>query len=111
MNVTIRKADLAVPADCDALVFVLASYASDPIGGGHPLGPEVRARLPRGLRDHRTTLVLLAFVDSRPVGIAGCLFGFSTFQARPLLNIHDLAVLPGDWQFSDPIPAQTTGSR
>jgi ribosomal protein S18 acetylase RimI-like enzyme len=26
--------------------------------------------------------------------LAVCFFGFSTFQARPLLNIHDLAVVP-----------------
>jgi ribosomal protein S18 acetylase RimI-like enzyme len=29
-----------------------------------------------------------------PVGLAVCFLGFSTFQARPLLNIHDLAVRP-----------------
>jgi hypothetical protein len=28
------------------------------------------------------------------VGIAVCFIGFSTFAARPLINIHDLAVLP-----------------
>jgi GNAT superfamily N-acetyltransferase len=28
------------------------------------------------------------------VGIATCFVGFSTFAARPLINIHDLAVLP-----------------
>jgi ribosomal protein S18 acetylase RimI-like enzyme len=38
--------------------------------------------------------VLLAFADQRPVGMAICFFGFATFQARPLLNIHDLAVVP-----------------
>jgi len=44
-----------------------------------------------------TALVLLALVDGSPVGIAVCFFGFSTFRAQPLLNIHDLAVLP-DWR-------------
>ncbi|MFQ5634914.1 MAG: GNAT family N-acetyltransferase, partial [Gammaproteobacteria bacterium] len=29
------------------------------------------------------------------VGAAVCFFGYSTFKARPLRNIHDLAVLPG----------------
>ncbi len=28
------------------------------------------------------------------MGIAVCFIGFSTFAARPLINIHDLAVLP-----------------
>jgi ribosomal protein S18 acetylase RimI-like enzyme len=94
MDVTIREADLATPQDCAGLVDVLNSYAIDPVGGGQPLSPEVRERLPLALRNHPTTLVLLAFVEGRPVGVAVCFFGFSTFQARPLLNIHDLAVVP-----------------
>ncbi|MEO8466498.1 MAG: GNAT family N-acetyltransferase [Gammaproteobacteria bacterium] len=38
--------------------------------------------------------MLLAFVDDAAIGIAVCFVGFSTFRARPLLNVHDLAVLP-----------------
>src|SRR5688572_10954889 len=94
MDVTIREADFADSKDCAGLVDVLDSYASDPVGGGQPLNSEVRERLPLALRDHPTTLVLLAFIEGRPVGVAVCFFGFSTFQARPLLNIHDLAVVP-----------------
>jgi ribosomal protein S18 acetylase RimI-like enzyme len=94
MDITIREADLGNPDDGAGIVAVLNTYASDAIGGGTPLTPEVRERLPRALRDHPTTVVFLAFVGSRPAGIAVCFFGFSTFQARPLLNIHDLAVIP-----------------
>lgn len=90
----IRDADLADPADAAAVVVILNSYASDPMGGATPLPPDVQARLVRGLAEHPTTLVLLAFADGRAVGVAVCFFGFSTFQARPLLNVHDLAVLP-----------------
>jgi ribosomal protein S18 acetylase RimI-like enzyme len=54
----------------------------------------VRERLVHALREHPTALVLLAFVGLTPVGIAVGFFGLSTFQARPLLNIHDLAVIP-----------------
>jgi ribosomal protein S18 acetylase RimI-like enzyme len=93
-DVTIREADLTDPADGSALVAVLDSYASDEIGGGRPLAPDVKDRLPEALRDHATAFVLLAFVGGRAAGIAVCFFGFSTFQARPLLNIHDLAVVP-----------------
>jgi len=34
---------------------------------------------------------------SQPVGAAVCFVGFSTFRARGLINVHDLAVLP-DWR-------------
>ena len=90
----VREADLDSSADAAAILDVLESYASDPIGGGRPLAADVRERLLDGLRAHPTTLVLLAFEDGEAVGIAVCFFGFSTFQARPLLNVHDLAVVP-----------------
>jgi ribosomal protein S18 acetylase RimI-like enzyme len=37
---------------------------------------------------------LIARVAGEPVGLAICFTGFSTFAAAPLVNIHDLAVLP-----------------
>ncbi len=94
MNLQIRRADFANPRDADGIVTILNSYAVEPVGGGRPLSPEVRERVVPALRDHPTALVLLAFADDAPIGIAVGFFGFSTFRARPLLNIHDLAVLP-----------------
>jgi len=94
MELEILDTDFNDPAHCAGIVDVLDSYASDPVGGGKPLSRDVRERLVAGLRDHPTALVLLAFADQRPVGVAVCFFGFSTFAARPLLNIHDLAVVP-----------------
>ena len=90
----IRDADLADPADAAGIVAILNSYANHPMGGEAPLPADVQARVIRGLAAHPTTLVLLAVVDDRAVGVAVCFFGFSTFQARPLRNVHDLAVLP-----------------
>ncbi len=94
MQIEICEASFGDAAHCAGIVDVLDSYAADPVGGGVPLSAEVRARLIAGLRRVPTALVLIAFAADRPVGIAICFFGFSTFQARPLLNIHDLAVLP-----------------
>ena len=94
MDWRIRHADFADPRDTAGIVTILNSYASDPRGGSRPLPPDVQSRLIPVLRDHPTTLVLLAFDDEKPVGIAVCFFGVSTFRARPLVNIHDLAVLP-----------------
>lgn len=91
---TIIKADLDNPAHQEAVVAMTAAYALDIMGNGGPLAPEVVARLIPGLRSHPTTLVFLAYVDGVPVGIATCFLGFSTFAARSLINIHDLAVLP-----------------
>jgi ribosomal protein S18 acetylase RimI-like enzyme len=37
----------------------------------------------------------LAWLAGRAVGVAVCFTGFSTFTAKPLVNIHDLAVTSG----------------
>src|SRR6266568_445470 len=64
------------------------------MGDAKPLDPDVCARLVPALRKHATTLIFLAFADERPVGAAVCFIGFSTFAAKPLVNIHDCIVLP-----------------
>ena len=87
-------ADLGSEAHAQALLAVLDSYAADAMGGGAPLDAEVRHRLIPALREQANALVLLAFADGTAVGLANCFYGFSTFAARPLLNVHDLAVLP-----------------
>jgi ribosomal protein S18 acetylase RimI-like enzyme len=97
MQVEVVEAEFETPAHRAGILDVLNSYAVDPVGGGAPLSPDVRERLVPALRDHPTALVLLALAHGRPVGVAVCFLGLSTFQARPLLNVHDLAVLP-EWR-------------
>ena len=94
MDLRVRQADLSDARDTTAIIAILDSYAFAVVGGEQSLPPDVRERLIPALRELPTTLVLLAFVDGAPVGIAVCFFGLSTFRALPLLNIHDLAVLP-----------------
>ena len=92
--ITVTEARFDDPAHAQGIIDVLDSYASDPVGGGTPLSPAVQERLLSMLRDHPTTVILLAMHGVHPVGVAICFVGLSTFQARPLLNIHDLAVIP-----------------
>ena len=92
--VDIVEADLEQPEHQQAIVALIDAYAADPMGNGKALAPDVREALIPGLQRHPTTLVFLAFQGTEAVGIAVCFQGFSTFAARPLVNIHDLAVLP-----------------
>lgn len=96
-NIPVTEADLSDPAHQEATLHLVNAYADDPMGNGAPLAEEVRRELVPGLRAHPTTMVFLAW-DGEPsgqaVGIAVCFRGFSTFAARPLLNIHDVFVLP-----------------
>jgi ribosomal protein S18 acetylase RimI-like enzyme len=94
LSIEITDADLGNEAHAQALLAVLDSYAADEMGGGVPLEPEVRRRLIPALREQANAVVLLAFVDGTAVGLANCFYGFSTFAVRPLLNVHDLAVVP-----------------
>jgi GNAT superfamily N-acetyltransferase len=93
-SVRIVEADLDREDHQRAVVDLTDSYACDPMGSGQPLDEAVKQALIPGLRRHPTTLILLAFDGDRAVGIATCFVGFSTFYARPLINIHDLAVVP-----------------
>ena len=94
MSIETVQARLDDVAHADAVLTVLDSYARDPIGLGRPLSADVRTRLVPELEKRANALILLAFDGATPVGLANCFFGFSSFAARPLLNVHDLAVVP-----------------
>jgi len=93
--IRVLEADLDDPMHQEAVIELLDAYSRDPMANGAPLSPTVRETLIPGLRQHPTTIIFLAFQGEHAVGIAVCFLGFSTFAAKPLLNIHDLAVLPG----------------
>jgi ribosomal protein S18 acetylase RimI-like enzyme len=93
-TISTRQADLDDPADQQAVVELLDMYAREPTGQNGPLSARIRRDVIPGLQSHPTTLVFLALDQAKPVGLAVCFRGFSTFQARPLLNIHDFAVHP-----------------
>jgi GNAT superfamily N-acetyltransferase len=93
-TVTITEANLSDAAHQRDVLALTAAYARDPMGNGAPLPQETLERLIIGLQSHPTTLIFLAHDRDRSIGIATCFRGFSTFAARPLINIHDLAVLP-----------------
>lgn len=94
MPLTIESADLDNPDHERTVVNLLDMYSRDVMGGGTPLTAVVRSTLIDGLRRRPGTLVLLAWRDREAVGLCIGFEGFSTFHARPLLNIHDLAVHP-----------------
>ncbi|MCL9998986.1 MAG: GNAT family N-acetyltransferase [Erythrobacter sp.] len=91
---TITLADYRDARDAADVVALLDAYARDPMGGGEPLRDDVRARLASDLAANRQAFSLIAREGERAVGLANCFMGYSTFAAAPLVNIHDLAVLP-----------------
>lgn len=94
MNITVRSIDFNSQSDCDAWLIILNSYAIDVAGGGEPIDQTIAGTLITALKKQTIARVYLACVNDKPVGLANCFIGFSTFAGKPLLNIHDLAVLP-----------------
>ena len=93
-EIRIVQADLDDPVHQKTVLKLVDEYSKDEMGDGKPLSDEARKRLVSGLREHPTTMILLAYKSDEPVGIAVCFRGFSTFAARPLVNIHDFFVAP-----------------
>jgi ribosomal protein S18 acetylase RimI-like enzyme len=92
-GITVFEADLNDVRHQTAILHLLNAYARDPMGAGHDLPTAVLDRLIAGLQQHPTAVIFLAFDGTVAVGVAVCFVGFSTFAARPLMNIHDLAVI------------------
>ena len=92
-RVQVCRADYHNPVHANALVQLLDAYARDPAGGGEALGAFAKANLVNELAARPQAFSVLAFDGGQPVGLVNCIEGFSTFACRPLVNVHDVAVL------------------
>ena len=105
--IQVRPVDLGDARQAAAFLALLDHYAADPMGGGTGLAPAARARLVGELRRLPHFHGALAWQQvgngescddgaaEEAVGLINCFAGFSTFAARPLLNIHDVVVRDG----------------
>lgn len=92
MDITLCQADYHNPSHAQTIVRLMRHYSEDPMGGSRPLPDHVALNLvgELALRPYATSF--LAFFNREPVGLINVFEGFSTFAARPLLNIHDVIV-------------------
>lgn len=91
-SVFVETVNLHSAVHATSLLALLDHYARDPMGGGKPLAEETKERLIASLQGRSDFFALLAFEGGRALGLVNCFEGFSTFLAKPLLNIHDLVV-------------------
>ena len=88
----IKQADLSLQQDADAIVCLLNEYAEDETGGGESLSEFTQANLVSELAKRAHYVAFLAYVDGVPAGLVNCFEVFSTFQCKPIMNIHDVIV-------------------
>ena len=93
MQIEIVEADFSNDKHASDILFLTNAYAEDEMGMEEPLSERVTGKLISELRAMPAALTFLAYSDGNPAGIANCFIGFSTFEARKLINIHDLCVL------------------
>lgn len=93
-EITVICADYENPRHGDDIVALMRDYAKDPMGSNADLPDAVQQNLVAGMAQAGGYSVL-AYDGEMAVGLANCFWGFSTFKAKPLVNIHDVAVRSG----------------
>jgi len=94
MSIQVTDLDFNSESQVEQFLNVLATYSQEAGGGVKDISQQTQSDLPQLLNELPNRHVLVAVQEDRIVGVAVCLGGFSTFKAMPVLNVHDLAVLP-----------------
>ena len=92
MVAKVLMVDYLNPQHAADMVFLLDSYACDPMGGEKPLSQEVKSSLVGKLAKIPHAFSVICYVDDKPAGLINCFEAFSTFKCKPLINIHDVVV-------------------
>ncbi len=75
-----------------AFVELMNGYAMHPMGLGHSLDIELMDKTIAHLKVNSSYRGIMIKKDNEFVGLANCFINFSTFKAKPLLNIHDFII-------------------
>lgn len=98
-NLVCTEVDYNNPIHLEHLVLLLNAYSLDSMGNSKPLPEDTLLRLSADLPKIKGALSFIAYLKTEdtsiPVGLINCFMGYSTFKAKPLLNIHDVVVLDG----------------
>ena len=94
MELSIVQVDLQNQQHCAQVVKLLNDYMNDPMGNNRPMPAGLAPQIISGLKQHSGFLGFFVMADDQFAGLANCNISFSTFQARPLINIHDFIVAP-----------------
>jgi ribosomal protein S18 acetylase RimI-like enzyme len=85
-------ADYYHAIDGEQVVELMNHYALDQMGGGQALTDEVKSNMVSEMAKVPGAFSVLATINGQAAGLINCFMGFSTFKAKPLINIHDVIV-------------------
>ena len=93
-KIEIREADPSDSADFKKALLALTDYMNDQMGqnGKGCLNKKVLEQL---FVESSSVKLFLAEADGAAAGLAVCFITFSTFDAAPVMNIHDFCVISG----------------
>jgi ribosomal protein S18 acetylase RimI-like enzyme len=93
LKIEILRVNYSDPKQASDLGYLLNYYATDIMGGGVSLAQEIQHNVAAELAKVSHAFSILCYVNDIPAGLVNCFEGFSTFKCKPLINIHDLAVI------------------
>lgn len=94
MNLAFIKVDLTRKEHQQQLIRLLDAYMQDEMGNGAPMPKDLAPKILNGLKNYAGYLGFFALVEGEYAALANCNQNFSTFKAKPLINIHDFVVHP-----------------
>jgi ribosomal protein S18 acetylase RimI-like enzyme len=88
------KVNLQDENHCYHVLKLLNEYMEDEMGAGGPMPEELGPKIIDGLKKHTGYLGFFVCVEDDFAALANCNLNFSTWKAKPLINIHDFIVSP-----------------
>ncbi|HOV15487.1 MAG TPA: GNAT family N-acetyltransferase [Spirochaetota bacterium] len=93
MEFNIIKSKLKTDSEREAFINLLNEYIEDKMGGGNPYNEKDRiSKIIKDIMYFPTALIFFAADEVNYLGMAVTFLGYSTFNAKPLINIHDLII-------------------
>ena len=90
----IIQVDLNNEEHCSAFLRLLNDYMLDEMGIGEPMPENLGPQIINGLKKHSGYIGFFVCINNNFAALANCNLNFSTWQAKPLINIHDFIVAP-----------------
>lgn len=89
--------NLSNPVHQEAFIKLMNCYRTDPMGGAGLMTDEESRKIIGDLLMHPTYSGYFVRAGEEFIGLANCFTNYSTFKAKPLLNIHDFIVV-SEWR-------------